>query len=118
MEVRRSGDRGIVWVGGGDTAVPGGFTTYRCLIDEEVTENEIVHVGSQETAIGVLGSADGRLAADVEGSVEEDRTAGPALESAEQILEARESRGGNRLDACRVGDMGNSGKAGAPVVRL
>ena len=113
--MRRSGDSGIVWVGGGDTGDPCGFTTYRCLIDEEVAENEIVHVGSQETAVGVLGSADGRFAADVEGSVDEDRTAGPALERAEQIVEARVSRGGNRLDARRVIDMGNSGQGRAPL---
>src|SRR5205085_2103556 len=116
MEVRRSRDRGIVWVGGGDTATPCGFTTYRCLIDEEVTENEIVHVGSQETAVGVLGSAHGGFAADVEGSVDEDRIAGAAVESAEQIVEARVSRGGNRLDARRVIDMRNSGQGRAPLL--
>src|SRR5205085_3843146 len=117
MEVRLSGDSGIVWVGGGDIAAPCGFTTYRCLIEEEVAENEIVHVGSQETAVGVLGSADGRFAADVEGSVDEDRTAGPALERAEQIVEARVSRGGNRLDARRVIDMSNSGQGRAPLLQ-
>src|SRR2546423_633338 len=72
------------------------------LQENEVADDETVHLCSHEARESLRGRADNRLAADVETRVDEDGTARQALEGGEQLVIERVVLASNGLHARRV----------------
>ncbi len=66
-----------------------------------VAEDQDVHVGHQETAVGVFRCADDRLAADIEACVDQHRAAGLFMELRQQAIEQWIAGGVDGLTALR-----------------
>ena len=74
---------------------------------EKVSEGQDVDARGEESSIGILGRLDDRLASHVEARVDQDRAAGPSLESPEQPGEERVPGVVDCLHPCRAVDVGD-----------
>src|SRR2546423_4324505 len=79
------------------------------LQENEVADDEAVHLCSHETRESLRGRADDRLAADVETGVDEDGAARQALEGGEQLVIERVVLAPNGLHARRVVNVRDRG---------
>src|SRR5882724_599518 len=59
------------------------------LVKQARTKHQVVHFRAHETAVGVLRSANNRLATDVEGCVDQNSVTGFPLERLQQFVETR-----------------------------
>src|ERR1700719_1498672 len=59
------------------------------LCQQVIAHHQVVHLGAHETPICVLGRAHDRLAANVEGSVDDHPASGERFEAANQLVIAR-----------------------------
>ena len=78
---------------------------------EEVTHREIIHLGINEAAIGIVGRADNGFAADVELGVHEHGTSGFFLEPLQDGVKVGVLPGRHRLDPGGVINMGDGRQA-------
>src|ERR1043166_9561159 len=56
------------------------------LIENEVTQHKVIHLGTHEAGKGLIGRAHDRLAANIERRVHQDRAPGESAERAKQIV--------------------------------
>src|SRR5262249_27103770 len=56
------------------------FLGHLSLVEYEVLQDQGIHLGGEETSVGVLRRADDGFATDVEARVDEDRTTGDLVE--------------------------------------
>ena len=76
-------------------------------LEKEVADGEVVHLRVDETAIGIIGGTDHRLAADIERRVHEHGTTGAGFKALQDGMEIRILLRVDSLYAGGVVDMGN-----------
>src|ERR1035438_9485393 len=82
------------------------------LVEQAGAEQQEVHFRAHETAVGVLRSANNRLATNIEGCVDQNSVTGFPLERLQQFVETRVALRIHGLHTRRhvhVGDRGNGG---------
>src|ERR1043166_1506421 len=79
------------------------------LQQDEVLENQRVHVGAHEAAVRILGRADDRLASHVERRVDDDRAAGFPVERVDDVVVERVRFTADRLDSRGIIDVRDRG---------
>src|SRR5262249_18723685 len=88
------------------------------LAQHGVTDDKEVELRAHEAAEGVLGSADDRLATNVEASVDYHRAACQPMEAADEVVIDRVGLAMYRLHPRRIVDVGYRRDAGALNIEL
>ncbi len=76
------------------------------LLEDEVAEDEHIHLGPHEAAVGIFGRADDGFAADVERRIDEDAAAREATEFGDQVVVGAMDRPGARSGRVRSSPRG------------